>query len=109
MGIGTFTQVNGIASAVTNFFDPNTSWAIHLFGRDISWVVVIAGLIVTVCTALVIIGGIKRIANVSQVVVPFMAVLYVVFAVLLLLCNVRLDTVTAYRESERLPEAYLVQ
>ena len=28
MGIGTFTQVNGIASAVTNFFDPNTSWAI---------------------------------------------------------------------------------
>ena len=45
-------------------------------------------LIVTVCTALVIIGGIKRIANVSQVVVPFMAVLYVVFAVLLLLCNV---------------------
>ena len=41
MGIGTFTQVNGIASAVTNFFDPNTSWAIHLFGRDISWVVVI--------------------------------------------------------------------
>ena len=87
-GIGTFTQVNGIASAVTNFFDPNTSWAIHLFGRDISWVVVIAGLIVTVCTALVIIGGIKRIANVSQVVVPFMAVLYVVFAVLLLLCNV---------------------
>ena len=58
------------------------------FGRDISWVVVIAGLIVTVCTALVIIGGIKRIANVSQVVVPFMAVLYVVFAVLLLLCNV---------------------
>ena len=91
MGIGTFTQVNGIASAVTNFFDPNTSWAIHLFGRDISWVVVIAGLIVTVCTALVIIGGIKRIANVSQEVVP------------------RLDTVTAYRESERLPEAYLVQ
>ena len=88
MGIGTFTQVNGIASAVTNFFDPNTSWAIHLFGRNISWVVVIAGLIVTVCTALVIIGGIKRIANVSQVVVPFMAVLYVVFAVLLLLCNV---------------------
>ena len=93
-----------------------------MFGRDISWVVVIAGLIVTVCTALVIIGGIKRIANVSQVVVPFMAVLYVVFAVLLLLCNVtkipdaivqlfkvRLDTVTAYRESERLPEVYLVQ
>ena len=87
MGIGTFTQVNGIASAVTNFFDPNTSWAIHLFGRDISWVVVIAGLIVTVCTALVIIGGIKRIANVSQVVVPFMAVFYVVAGLIVILGN----------------------
>ena len=88
MGIGTFTQVNGIASAVTNFFDPNTSWAINLFGRDISWVVVIVGIIVTLCTALVIIGGIKRISKVSQVIVPFMAVLYVLFAVLLLACNI---------------------
>ena len=34
MGIGTFTQVNGIASAVTNFFDPNTSWAISARRRS---------------------------------------------------------------------------
>lgn len=88
MGIGTFTQVNGIATAVTNFFDPNTSWATNLFGRDISWTVVIIGIIVTICTALVIIGGIKRIANVSQVVVPFMAILYVAFTLVLLICNV---------------------
>lgn len=88
MGIGTFTQVNGIASAVTNFFDPNKQWAVTVFGNEISWVVVIAGLVVTLCTALVIIGGIKRIANVSQVVVPFMAVLYVLFALILLACNI---------------------
>ena len=87
LGIGTFTQINGISSAVTNFFDPNTAWALNIFGRDISWVVVITGAVVTLCTALVVIGGIKRISNVSQVVVPFMAVLYVVFAVVLLVCN----------------------
>ena len=33
----------------------------------------ISGLILTVCVALVIIGGIKRISSVAQVVVPFMA------------------------------------
>ncbi|MCC8161468.1 MAG: sodium:alanine symporter family protein [Oscillospiraceae bacterium] len=88
MGIGTFTQVNGISSAVTNFFDPMETWTVYLFGRDISWVVVIAGLVITAATALVIIGGIKRIAKVSEVVVPFMAVLYVVFALLLVICNI---------------------
>ena len=31
LGIGTFTQVNGIASATTNFFDPNAIHTLHLF------------------------------------------------------------------------------
>lgn len=86
-GIGTFTQVNGISSAVQGFFDAQNLWTVNIFGRDISWTVVISGLIITVCAALVIIGGIKRIANVSQVIVPFMAVLYVLFAVLVLVFN----------------------
>lgn len=88
MGIGTFTQVNGIASAVQTYFDPNTEFALNLFGRDISWFVVIAGVVVTLCTALVVIGGIKRIAKVSEVVVPFMAILYFVFAIVLICCNI---------------------
>ena len=33
MGIGTFTQVNGIASATKNFFDPNMQSTVELFGR----------------------------------------------------------------------------
>ncbi|MGM9937701.1 MAG: alanine/glycine:cation symporter family protein [Candidatus Ornithomonoglobus sp.] len=87
-GIGTFSQVNGITSAVNNFFDPESAWCLNIFGRDISWTVVIAGLIISVCTALVIIGGLKRIAGVSQVVVPFMAIFYVLAAVILLGCNI---------------------
>lgn len=90
MGIGTFTQVNGIASSVQTFFDPNSEWAIHLFGRDISWYVVITGAVVTLCTALVVIGGIKRIAKVSEVVVPFMAITYFLFALLLVICNINM-------------------
>ena len=87
-GIGTISQVNGIASAVKNFFDPDTAHAVSIFGRDYSIAVVIAGVIVTLLAALVIIGGLKRISKVAQVVVPFMACLYVLFAVILLACNV---------------------
>lgn len=87
MGIGTFTQVNGIASAVNNFFDPNNAWTVMLFGREYSWTVVIAGLILTACVALVIIGGLKRISRVAEIIVPFMALLYVITALLVLLVN----------------------
>lgn len=87
--IGTFTQVNGIASAVNNFFDPNMSWTVTIPGiGTYSWTVVIASLILTVCVALVLIGGIKRIANVSQIIVPFMAVLYFVVCIILMACNI---------------------
>lgn len=87
-GIGTFSQVNGISSAVNHFFDPNQSWTVTIPGiGTYSWTVVIASLILSVCVALVLIGGIKRIANVSQVIVPFMAVVYILLSVALLLCN----------------------
>ncbi len=87
MGIGTFTQVNGITSAVKNFFDPNLTNTVNVFGVQISIYVIIAGVIVTICTALVLVGGLKRIANVTQVIVPFMAIVYVLFGVFFLICN----------------------
>lgn len=87
LGMGTFTQVNGITDAVKNFFDPQTAWSLSIFGREYSWTVLIAGIILTVCTALVIIGGIKRISKVSEIVVPFMAGLYILVIVVLLVLN----------------------
>lgn len=86
-GIGTFTQVNGITSAVNNFFDAENVHTIELFGRSYSWSVVIAGILVTVCATLVIIGGLKRISAVAQIVVPFMAITYVLAALLILIFN----------------------
>jgi len=88
LGIGTFTQINGITSAANNFFDPQNAHTVTLFGNTYSWSVVIVGIIVTVCTALVIIGGIKRISSVSQIVVPFMAILYVLAALIILGLNI---------------------
>lgn len=87
LGIGTFTQVNGITSAVGNFFDPNNAWTVQLFGHDYSWAVVISGIILTICVGMVVIGGLKRIANVSQVIVPFMAIIYIIAALFILILN----------------------
>ena len=88
MGIGTFTQVNGVASAVKDFFDPNTVMAVTIpFIGTYSLTVVIASLVLSICVALVVIGGLKRIAKVSEIIVPFMAVIYIILSLILLICN----------------------
>ena len=87
LGIGTFTQINGISSAVKGFFDPQGLYTVSLFGREYSWAVVIAGLIVTLCVAAVVLGGLKRIASVAQIIVPFMAVIYILFGLSVTLLN----------------------
>ena len=89
-GIGTFSQVNGISSAVHNFFDPNDLHCVKLlpFLDEYSWSVIISSLVLSVCVATVLIGGIKRIANVSQIIVPFMAIIYFAFAAILIIGNI---------------------
>ena len=92
MGIGTITQIQGISSAADRFFNlcvykGAAAPTIHLFGADYSLVIAITGLIVTVCAGLVLIGGLKRIASVSTIVVPFMAIFYVIICAFLLLGN----------------------
>ena len=87
-GIGTFTQVNSIASAVKDFFDPDMAHTVSLFGGNYSWATVVAGVILTLCVGLVVLGGIQRIAKVSEVIVPFMAVLYVGLAVIIIIANI---------------------
>lgn len=93
LGIGTITQINGITSAAQNFFDPNAEHVVFVIGSGdnavtITVTTIVAGLIVTFCAALVIIGGIQRIAKVSEIIVPFMAVLYVLCGLIILITNV---------------------
>ncbi len=89
LGIGTITQVNGIAGAAETFFDPNKENMVSLFGRDYSVAIIATAVIVAFLSALVIIGGIKRIAAVTTVVVPFMALIYVIVCVFILIMNIK--------------------
>ena len=63
LGNGTFTQVNAITSIV------NVSFGVSVY---------ITAAIITVLTAVVIIGGLRSIANVASKIVPFMAGIYVI-------------------------------
>ena len=75
-GIGTFTQINGITTAINNFFDENSEHIAFTIG-DYSY------------TWATVIGGIKRISKISQVIVPFMAVTYVVIVLIIVICNIK--------------------
>lgn len=71
-GIGNLTQSNSIASALSIAYDTPTD---------------VTGMIFTLLALIVIIGGIKNIAKVSQFVVPFMAVGYMLMGTFVLLGN----------------------
>jgi AGCS family alanine or glycine:cation symporter len=68
-GIGNMVQANSIAAALENSFAIAPS---------------VTGIVLTVITGMVILGGIKRIAAVSEWLVPFMAIGYVVAALFVL-------------------------
>ena len=89
MGIGTITQVKGIVDAMVNFFDPDKLNLVQSpYVGNVSIVVIIGAFLVSFCAGAVLIGGLKRIATITSVIVPFMAIIYVLAAVVLLLCNI---------------------
>ncbi|MGN1333729.1 MAG: alanine/glycine:cation symporter family protein [Anaerovoracaceae bacterium] len=90
MGIGTITQVNGVASAVQTFVDPKAQHiAITIGENGYTWATTVTAVVVAVAVALVIIGGIKRISKVSEAVVPFMIVIYIAITLAILIFNIK--------------------
>lgn len=73
-GIGNLTQGNSISSAL------NTTFGVPV------WV---TGIVITVLALAIILGGIKSISKVSQVVVPLMAVFYVVAGLIIIIGNIQ--------------------
>jgi AGCS family alanine or glycine:cation symporter len=88
LGIGTVTQINGIAGAVERLFDPNQANIAFSIGENsYTWATTITAVLAALFVGLVIIGGIKRIASVAEKVVPFMAVFYIVVCLIILLTH----------------------
>ena len=90
-GIGNATQVNSIAESISTAIDSlggNTGASMLTFaGSTFKLSYLITGICIAVLVAVVIIGGIKRIGSVTEKLVPFMAVIYIVSAVIVIIVN----------------------
>ena len=84
-GTGNATQVNTITTAIDsalfnyNLADRSNTFTINL----------VIGIIIAILVALILIGGIKRIGSVTEKLVPFMAAMYIIMAVVLVFINIK--------------------
>lgn len=75
-GIGSMGQVNKIVANVVSAFDIPALSSVQVF-NGISLYNVILGGVIMILTAIIVLGGLKRIANVAEKIVPFMVILFV--------------------------------
>lgn len=84
-GTGNATQVNTITTAIDsalfnyNLADKSNTFTINL----------VIGIIIAILVDLILIGGIKRIGSVTEKLVPFMAAMYIIMAIILVIINIK--------------------
>lgn len=87
-GTGNATQVNTITSAIdTTLYNMNIIADEN--SSTVSTVNLIIGIVLAVVIALILIGGIKRIGQVAEKLVPFMALVYIILAIGVVLLNAK--------------------
>jgi len=79
-GIGNLSQANSILSAIGAAFVAFNPAA----AANLKTIYLICGIIMAILIAVILIGGIKRIASVTEKLIPFMALLYIIFAVIVI-------------------------
>ncbi len=72
-GIGNMTQINSISGNLNFVFGVPT------------WV---TGIVIVILTGLVVLGGLKRIASVTEKIVPFMVILYMIGSIVIFCMNI---------------------
>ena len=85
-GIGNMAQINKIVLNMDAAFFSNTTLG-TIPGTSVDIIHLIIGICLLIIAALIIIGGLKRIAKFAEIVVPFMAVVYVIGALVIMFLN----------------------
>ncbi len=85
-GIGSMGQVNKIVANVAAAFDVSSLSGIEVFG-GVSLYNILIGVVIMILTAIITLGGVKRIANVAEKIVPFMVVLFVLGSLVIIGVN----------------------
>ena len=84
-GTGNATQVNTITTAINSAL-----LNYHVISEGaVSVSNLIIGIVITILVGMILLGGIKRIGQVTEKLVPFMALLYIVLAIGVVVINIR--------------------
>lgn len=84
-GTGNATQVNTITTAINSAL-----LNFHVISEDaVSSSNIIIGVLITLLVGMVLLGGIKRIGKVTERLVPFMALLYIILALGVVFLNIK--------------------
>lgn len=84
-GIGNMGQVNKIVINIKSAFDIPALSGTDIFGFDLYSVII--GAVIMLLAALIILGGIKRIAAFAEKIVPFMVVLFIIGSLVIIGVN----------------------
>ena len=76
--VGTMVQSNSISESVSN----------AVAGGNVWWVGLIVGVILAIIAGFVFIGGAKRLASVTEKIVPIMALIYILGGIIILCCRI---------------------
>ena len=91
-GIGNMAQINKIVLNMDAAFFANTE-PMLIAGTEINLIHLLLGVALLIVAALIIIGGLQRIASFAQIVVPFMAIAYTIGS--LIIFGIHIDQVGA--------------
>lgn len=82
-GIGNMSQANSIKGSISDAIGAFSSAGVNQ--EVVDWSV---GIILAVITGLVLFGGIKRIGSVTEKLIPFMSILYIIFTLVVIIGNI---------------------
>ena len=92
IGVSPLFQANQLTQMIRDVvLIPNNIGKLH-FQSDL-----ITGVVISIIVAIVVIGGIKRIGNVTGRVVPLMVAVYVITVLYIILSNIRTNNVPAFK------------
>ena len=87
--VGAMVQSNSIASNFANVFGQlGVDASFEFIGLELNWVSLIFGAICAALAGFILIGGVQRLASVTEKIVPFMALLYIVGGLLVIGINI---------------------
>ena len=82
-GIGNISQINSIADSVNQVAQAFNPAAVDAKNT----IALVTGIVIAIFVGLVVIGGVKRIGQVTEKLVPFMAIIYIVCAVIVVIAH----------------------